>query len=148
MIRVEPFEPHHVDMIEVQPAQRDAVMPGVTYAAAGPAWTAFADDDRIIFCGGFAALGPGYMLAWALLSSDKRADLWPVTCAVRRVIAGAGWRRIELLTDTRFPAAERWALALGFEREGVRRSALADGGDLTVWTIIDTGALPGLCEVR
>lgn len=136
MIHVEPFAPEHIAAIEAQPSQRDHLLPGERYAEAGPAWTARDDSGRIIFCGGFARLGVSYVHAWCVMSTDKGADLVAVTRAARRVIAGSNWRRIEMFSDERFAAATRWAEALGFALEGVRRAALDDGGDMLVWAIV------------
>lgn len=137
MISVVPFAPVHIDMIDVQPAQRGGVLTGAQYAAAGgDAWTAFANDGRVLFCGGLAPMGLHYVHAWAVLATRKLADLWPITRTIRQVIADGHYRRVEMYSEARFDAGARWALALGFELEGVKRAAMADGGDLLIWAIV------------
>jgi hypothetical protein len=135
MIHIEPFEPQHLTMIAPQPMQSVPEQPEF-YAAAGPAWTARAEDGHILFCGGFGLIDRGYAHAWCVMTTNKRADLVPITRACQRVIAGSTWRRVEMFTDVRFEAAARWAKTLGFALEGVRRSAMPDGGDMLVWAII------------
>lgn len=138
MIHVEPFASEHLGEIVPQPTQ--SVPAGAEqYAAAGPAWTARANDGRILFCGGFGLIDPGYAHAWCVMAAAKRADLVPITRACQRVIAGSAWRRVEMFTDARREDASAWAQHLGFELEGVRRAAWQDGGDLLVWAIVRHG---------
>lgn len=136
MIRVEPYAPDHLAMIEVQPGQREALHRAEVYFEAGPAWTAFDEAGVPIFVGGFARLGPSYMHAWCVMSARAGHALWAITAITRRLIANGGWRRVEMMTDARFEQANRWAKLLGFELEGVRRAAMADGGDMLVWARI------------
>lgn len=133
---VRDFDPSDVEAIEVQPIQRTELMAGSFYAANGPAWTVTDASGRILACLGLMVAGPGYRLAWALMATGKRNALVPLTRAVRRVLNGGDWRRVEMQTRPEFAEAADWAVMLGFQLEGVKRCALADGGDLLVWARI------------
>lgn len=136
MIRVVQFRPHHIAAMDVQAWQRDGLLAGETYAQCGPAWTALDRHDRPIFSGGLAWVGPGYAHAWAVMAKGKGAALVAITREVRHVVTGSGFRRIELFCDARRREAIRWAELLGFEREGIKRAALADGGDVIVFAMV------------
>lgn len=136
MIRIEPFQPGDLDQMEVQESQRHAVMPGEFYASKGPCWSVFSSDNRLIFCGGFIMVDPGYALAWAIMAPDKKTDLLPITRATLRLMEGAAYRRIEIYTDPARDDAASWARCLGFELEGVKRKAMPDGRDMLVWARI------------
>jgi hypothetical protein len=143
MIRVAQYLPHHLAMIDVQSWQREGLLDAHVYAQAGPAWTAFDETGRAIFAGGLAWVGPGYAHGWAVLALGKGHALIEITRQVRGVLADSGFRRIDLFADPRRPAAVRWARLLGFKREGIKRAALADGGDLLVFAIINR---EGVCR--
>lgn len=139
-VRIVPFQTFHLGMLSVQPKQKRALLPADVYAEAGAGWTAFDGTGRVILCAGLAWVGPGYAHAWAVMCDSKGADFVAITRATRRIIAAAGYRRLELFVDAGDAAALKWALLLGFEREGVKRAALKDGGDMIVMSIIDRGA--------
>lgn len=133
MIAIEEFAPEHAAAIELQAMQAGERGEGCDYAAGGPAWTVRDGNGRIIGCLGFIKVAPSYAVAWALLAENKRNSLVALTRVARRVIEGAGWRRIELHTRADFEAAMIWAEMLGFEIESVKRKAATDGGDVLVW---------------
>lgn len=133
MITIEPFEPEHAAQVEVQPMQAGESAPAAHYADKGPAWTVRDRAGRIIGCLGFVMADPGYALSWALLATGKRNALVALTRVARRVMDGAGWRRIELHTRADFEAAMTWAEMLGFSVESVKRRAAPDGSDVLVW---------------
>lgn len=142
MIEVEPFTPSDLEEIEVQPAQALALPRdrrrwfGERAHALGPAWSARADDGRLILCGGLLVAHAGAATAWCVMAEAKGAYLLAITRRIRALLDAASWRRIEMMTDPAFSAAGDWARLLGFALEGVRRASAADGGDELCWVRI------------
>ncbi|MCP3730439.1 hypothetical protein M9978_08355 [Sphingomonas sp. MG17] len=138
MIVISEFAAADADAIDLQPMQAADRMAGAIYEN-GPGWTVRDGDGRILACLGFLLAGPSYRIAWAMLALGKRNALVPISRTIRRLLDGAGWNRVEMLTHADFAEAARWAELLGFELEGVKRKALPDGGDLLVWARIAKG---------
>lgn len=102
--------------IEPQPAQRWVAcrIAGAEGAilAAGPAFVAVDADARPIAAGGVAASQGAPVIGWALLSAEAGRHMLQLTREARRFLdrlAGC-----EAGIDPTFPAACRWARALGF----------------------------------
>jgi hypothetical protein len=55
--------------------------------------------------------------AWALLSRHAGPWMAAITRATRRGLKIAPFTRIEMAVDAEFPAAQRWAVMLGFHLE-------------------------------
>lgn len=126
------FEPRHLDLMEIQDAQRGTFPHGdqsygLSLMKAGPCWSVVV-DGHIVACGGLCVQWEGRAVVWAILS--KGAPLVPVTRAVLRVIQSRGIpRRLECFVDVSFPQGIRWAEMLGFQREGLMRAFSPDGRD-------------------
>ncbi|MFC7531358.1 GNAT family N-acetyltransferase [Actinoplanes sp. GCM10030250] len=75
---------------------------------------------------------------WVAPSARRRGVATAALKSLSRYAFGTGLERLEVLTHWENAAAQRVALAAGYTREGVRRSAVPnpDGGrdDLLVWT--------------
>jgi hypothetical protein len=124
-VRVEVFQPYHVDLLRaqgVQGAQLRAVsqVPAEYATVArleGPAVTAF-DGDRILICGGIAKYSANSGICWALLSADSGKHLLWLHRSVERFISINPWRRLEATVEKGFGAGCRWVELLGFQLEG------------------------------
>jgi len=86
--------------------------------AEGPAMT-FERDGAVIACAGLARVWEGRFLAWALFSDLQPRDWVEVRRAMQPVIKA---QRGRIEATAAFPAAERFLVGLGFEREGIMRS--------------------------
>jgi hypothetical protein len=138
MIVIREFDPGDLTKLELQPMQAAEASAGSLYEN-GPAWTVSDGDGRILACMGFLIAGPSYRIAWALLALGKRNAMVAITRTIRRLLDGAGWARVEMLTRADFAEAADWAELLGFKLESVKRCALPDGGDVLVWARIGQG---------
>lgn len=130
MIAIVPYEPWHHAMLPVRPEQsRDLSRVGQAAGRAaelGPAFSAVETDDdgrvtAVLACGGLCETRPpshpegGYATAWAAFADGLRPAQWSVlTAAVRAIIEGADYARIDMMVSADFPAAKRYAEALGF----------------------------------
>jgi len=123
-MRVEPFEPWHLELIAAQGVQgaqlHEVSIVPVQYAKflrpAGPAVTAF-HVDHIVMCGGIIeSLGIG--TAWAVLASDAGRHMLWLHRATERFLEMQHLRRIEATVEKGFSAGCRWAELLGFRLEG------------------------------
>lgn len=136
MIEFVPYEPGHLALVDLQPAQAAwrqwALRPGYaeSLVAPGRAWTGL-EDGRVLGCAGLAAVpgDPGRAVAWALFGRIP-PRLWPAVVAkVRRVFAESGLRRIEATVQDGFGNGCRLAHLLGLEVEGRMRAFAPDGSD-------------------
>ena len=67
---------------------------------------------------------------WVGPWARRRGVATAALCALSERALGHGLERLELLTHWDNPAAQRAALAAGFQREGVRRGVAPDGADM------------------
>lgn len=138
-MRIVPYEPWHLLSIEVQPAQRmrDSALHDPDNARAlgeaGPAFTALDDGDTPMAIAGVVDRGPGRAVAWAVLCPTVLRRFGAVHRAVKNFIELQNYRRLETMIDPRHAAAVRWAVRLGFEREGTCRSYAPDGSDMDLY---------------
>jgi hypothetical protein len=130
IIKIVPFEGQHYAMLPVRAEQRgELARMGVAAGHAadlGPAFSAVETDEdgeiiAVLACAGLAETVPpdapsgGYATAWAAFAEGMRAAQWSsVTAAIRGVIEGAEYARIDMLVSGDWPAAQRYAEALGF----------------------------------
>lgn len=122
-MRVEIFQPYHVDLLRAQGAQNAqlnevSLVPGA-YAnvPAGPAVSAF-DGDRILICGGIAKITNTNGVCWALVAEGAGKHMHALHFAVKRFITLQPWRRLEASVEEGFGAGCRWVELLGFQFEG------------------------------
>lgn len=133
IIAVLPFEHWHYAMLPVRAEQSGdlARMGQLAGQAAelGPAFSAVELNEEgrvtaVLACAGLAetrsASDPsgGYATAWAAFAEKLRPSQWAaITAAIRSVIEGCEYARIDMLVRTDFPAAQRYAEALGFRQD-------------------------------
>jgi hypothetical protein len=122
-MRVEIFQPYHVDLLRaqgVQGAQLNEVslVPGAcANVPPGPAVSAF-DGDRILICGGIAKITNTNGVCWALVAEGAGKHMHALHFAVKRFITLQPWRRLEASVEEGFGAGCRWVELLGFQFEG------------------------------
>lgn len=116
--KIIPFEPTHIQQLDVQDAQRltDDDQARALAAPFGLAWTG-AVDGVPVACAGLVEVWPGRAYAWALLARNAGPWMVAITRGVRRALKAAPFDRIEMAVDSGFLAGQRWALMLGFELE-------------------------------
>jgi hypothetical protein len=90
-----------------------------------------------IGCGGFEECWTGRAGAWAVLSDDAGRHMVRITRAVKRGLELHSAERIETTVQAGFEAGMRWAKALGFEEEGLRRR-YHDGHDHVAFVLLKT----------
>jgi RimJ/RimL family protein N-acetyltransferase len=133
-MRVETFQPAHLQRLQLQPNQPDegGVILGPGYGEMlleGDAFTVFDDAGTVLGCLGVYPLWPGRGYAWALLAHDAGRVLLPLTRAVRWYLGRAEFHRIEAHVDPRFANGRRWVERLGFAYEGLMRKCTPAGAD-------------------
>lgn len=139
MIEFVPYEPWHLEALDLQPMQswwRDKLLaPGYAQGLANDmAWTGFI-DDRVVGCAGFAPQWEGRVIAWALFGRDVPKKAWAsIVAKVRRefknTLQSQGHKhRVEITVPATFGEAIRLANILGFEVEGLMKKYGPDGSD-------------------
>lgn len=129
MIAIVPYEPWHREKLEVRSEQAlDLIafsQSADRIAALGPAFSIIEQDDagqvkNILVCAGLAETAPGCASAWAAISAKVRSRDWPtIIRAIRAVIEGSGYQRIDMLARADWPVARRFAEWLGFTEQAV-----------------------------
>ncbi len=118
MIRIEPFRPFHVELIEARGVQ---VGQRLEFAHVdrppGMALSAFA-GDQILMCGGIIPLLPRRGDCWAVFAEGCGPYMREIHYATRRFIGIGNWRRLEAQVLAGFGPACRWVKLLGFKFEG------------------------------
>lgn len=130
-----PFDPAHIDRLELQGAQpwigemRD---PGYARALkdAGPCYTAI-DGDRIVACAGLVNVWENRAHAWALIAHDAGRNFVAMFRAMQRFLDLQDTRRIEATVDAGFEQGHRMIRMLGFTLETPEpmRAYTPDGRD-------------------
>jgi hypothetical protein len=124
-MRIEPFQPYHVDLLRAQGVQ-NAQIRSVSHVPSeyakvarpeGPAVTAF-EAERILICGGIAKYSANSGICWALIAADSGRHLLKLHRAVERFITINPWRRLEATVEKGFIPGCRWVELLGFSLEG------------------------------
>lgn len=116
--------PGQLRIIEAQPEQRleqvAMIEPGYeALLVAGRAEAAWV-GPRIVAAAGLAVMIPGELaIAWCLLSPRAGRYMASITQRCRRILVDEPITRVEMWVNTDVRNGERWALALGFERETV-----------------------------
>lgn len=91
------------------------------------------DGEEFLGCAGILKIWEGRGFAWMAVSRKVgRFHMLAIhrrTMAVINTATDLGLYRLETTVRTGFAAGRRWALMLGFEREGTMRRYAPDGGD-------------------
>lgn len=128
-VRIRLFAPDDAFALVLQPSQ--LVEAGIASKAMtredadalcrrGEAWTAFADDGRVLACYGIAEIFPGRQgTAWAMLAEGLGvAAHLPITRFARGRVARSRLARVEcLVADDAAGRGAKWARAVGMPRE-------------------------------
>lgn len=131
-LRLVPFEARHLSLLRVQDNQRLEFDATALSAVPGDRWTAVVDGLPIC-CGGLVPIWPGRAYAWSVLDREAGPHMRRLTTAIRSLLDGTPWRRIEMAVDAEFEAGLRWARLLGFVPECLARSYLPTGRDAWVF---------------
>lgn len=128
-LRIVTFDRSHLDLIEIQDAQRAEFEAAKSTVYPGDAWTAFAGDSAICSAG-MMELWPGRAYAWALLSKHAGPHMVELVRTTSRMIDATPFRRVEMYVEASFTAGHRMARCLGFVCETPNGMAnyLPDGG--------------------
>lgn len=128
-IAIIPFEPLHRAMLPLrkeQSGELERFGQAVNRAAdLGPAFSAVEQDGEgriiaVLACAGLAENNPDYATAWAAFAEDLRAAQWsPIVHAIRAVIEGSHYARVDTCVRADWPVARRFAEALGFKEDFV-----------------------------
>lgn len=129
VVAIVPYEPLHRAMLPVRREQAHDLEPfGQALGRAaelGPAFSAVELDEQgnvaaVLACAGLAENNPNYATAWAAFAEGLRAAQWsPIVGAVRGVIEGSTYVRIDTCVRADWPVARRFAEALGFKEDFV-----------------------------
>lgn len=123
-VEFRPLKPGQLRLVPAQPAQRleQTAMVEPAYEAllcAGRAEGAWV-DGRIIAAAGVGVLLPGQLgVAWCLLSLKAGRFMGAITRRCKRVLDEEPTVRVEMYVNTDVKNGERWALAMGFQRDTV-----------------------------
>lgn len=137
-LRIVDYEPWHLRSLRPQAAQlvgQPALMDernAIGLGQAGPCWSC-RDGDLTLGVAGIVDRTPGRGICWALFSDELLGRFGAVHRAAVRFIAGGRYRRLEMTVDPNHTAAVRWALRLGFVKEGRMRSYAPDGRDIDLY---------------
>lgn len=121
-----PYRHYHLNAIAIQEMQAEAIGQikaehSMALEKAGPAYTLL-DGNQVLACAGLVEQWQGRAIAWALISKNlngfKFARMHKM-CA--RFLDMQDYPRIEMAVDHEHEAGHRWALALGFEWEGLMK---------------------------
>jgi hypothetical protein len=131
MTTVRPFDPFDVVALDLQDSQqgvlgiyepRVSVRHGTELAAMGPAWTVEDTRGRVLASAGFAEVfGDRQATAWALFGKEwwQVVDRRAVLRAIRIVMAGLPYARIEALARAARPEELRFLRHAGFAQRAV-----------------------------
>jgi len=126
MIEQIKFAPWHLDLIEVQDAQK-----GIDYKpVGGTAYTLI--DGRILACYGAVKVWEGRWMAWAVLSRYAKDKMLSVTRYVKQSMAEADGR-LEIIVESDFKGGLRWANMLGYTMEVERMRKFLNGKDYALF---------------
>lgn len=140
MIRVDPFNLTDASALVPQDGQaRDwpsDLGPYLrAFAGKGRAFTLRA-EGRVLCIMGLMEVHHQAATAWAIMASGCWGHMGEMTIICRRYLDDQPFRRIDMLVRAGFPAGQRWAERLGFEREAVLRAWAPDGEDMMMFARI------------
>ncbi len=104
----------------------------------GAAWALY-EEGRPIAILGLSEVNAWTLNAWLLATPRMSHQSWKKLLRFSRTVRGNALkttRRIECMVLSTWPRAIRFAESLGFELEGVKRSAGKDGQDVLLYAIL------------
>ena len=113
-MRIIPFHPDHVAVLDLQPSQAHIDLPGYLEALkdAGIALTAV-DQGRVVACGGIV-ITEGKGILWGYISADCKRSFVMLDRIVRRLLLNCKLPRVEATVEPHFSNGCRWLSLLGF----------------------------------
>lgn len=135
-VRLVAFEQRHRDALLPQDHQLDDLKDAPSRPV-GQAWAALVGEHPICI-GGYYEIWRQRAYAWALVGRDAGPHMVALTRAIRSELGAAPFARIEMVVEKDFRAAERWAIALGFQLETpvALRRFLPSGRDAWIYSRI------------
>lgn len=129
MIQVIPFQPEHLEQIELKENFSQGDCPKTVV---NTAFTFMKNDKILAIIGGFPFV-PGVIHFWSFLSVHVRE------CPIefhKEVLKMLDWyeenekpRRIQFEVRSDYKMGQRWAESLGLQKEGLMRHWMPDGSD-------------------
>lgn len=123
-MRIEPFQPKHMAGLAGRLNESQALPDtqcteefGQRLAAVGEAYTALADDGRVMAICGAMPLWANRVHLWAFLATDSGPHMLGITRGVRRFLEASDYARVEAEVSEGFDAGHRWVRMLGFQCE-------------------------------
>lgn len=155
MIEIIPFEPWHLELIDIQDEQKyikthlDSV--GLSFEKYGEvlkncaikqfngelcAWTYYKDGE-ILGTGGILQLAyPHVSQAWCIFGTNFKLCYKTAVKKIKSSLLEIPSLRIEAYTETDFIQAQRFLEYLGFQQEGILRKQGVDRRDNIIYSII------------
>lgn len=131
-MKIVPYEPWHMIRMRIQKQQASAYMATAEdHAAAGEAFTGMV-GNKVIFCAGRTLIWEGRYMLWAVLSCDAHKYLLTITREIQAFMQLCHGR-LEVVVDSKFEEAHRWARILGFKLHHHEEMFLPDGSDADVY---------------
>lgn len=131
-MKLVPLTVEHARAMVPQPGQPDALADlrdeaNVERLIVAGVALALVDGPRVLAVGGIVDAGSGRGVGWCALAGDVGRSMTGVTRAAVRYLKATRFRRVEIVTRDGWREAERWALMLGFDLEGVSPAYFDDG---------------------
>lgn len=131
MLKTVPYDPMHMEFIEVHPLFASAYSREDPQALARSrqAFSFIDDNGRVIAIIGAMETHAGVAYLWSFMSCQAGPHMLAIHRWTNRWIDTLGYRRIECTVLSGFKAAHRWMRMLGFKRETSRPMKKWDGVD-------------------
>jgi hypothetical protein len=144
MFSVVPLEKEH--LIELSAEPENAFLVGSLAdgfyendASRGFSRTAFL-NGKIAVCAGINELWPNRGFLWSIFSKSCESNFLPVFRGIKKFLAEAPFKRIEMGVPCEFERGHRRALMLGFTLEcSVARAFLSSGQDCSTYALVKKG---------
>lgn len=139
-ITLEPFHPHHLDELYLQPAQSYMAKQFTqeyrrSVWSRGRSWSVRSPNGNLLACSGAALRWPGNAVVWSLL--DIRCSPWLLEVTrlgnVCLDFVNHHVTRLETLVETPFENGHQWVRMLGFKRVGTMHKFACDGRDFDLY---------------
>lgn len=126
--QVVPFEPAHLEKIEMRKEQGE----GKPESVSGAALTFMLDGRPAAIVGGFCVV-PKVLQVWAILSDDIKKHPFAFHRSIRAMLAWVikerDLQRVQFTVKHGFVGGCKWAESLGFTQEGVMQGYGPGGTD-------------------
>lgn len=135
-----PFEPQHVETLNIQSAQAGTESfrthdYRIALQGSGPAFSALHDGHALI-CAGLVIPWEGRGIAWAMVGGDAGPHFVAISKAIKRFLSLQDLRRIDAYVEADFVNGNRWIKMFGFEFEGLMRSFSPEGRDCNLYALV------------